>query len=216
MNPSFRQSTLVMEEASNISVRDAVDRLERSTEDFSVPGYLRTTASSNNKYNSKRKIGQGNGDSGKRQRFQNTNSVVPTKKYDGSFYEDQESQESSIFSISSTTRGDMLEDEAANQEQFEKLCLYAKYLQWVFLYDKAKIAFEHKKKAIEAELSLAIEAVKEKRIRETNLFKEKNEMLDDGDVRKYIQQAQRVANKLKKKLAMKDYDLGNLRWKLQD
>ncbi|KAI8636056.1 hypothetical protein BD408DRAFT_448712 [Parasitella parasitica] len=216
-----------MKEGNNISVRDAVDRLERSltinisvslsaerntssqssTEDFSVPGYLRTTASSNNKHNNKRKIAQDNDNRGKRQQFKNTNSIVPTKAYDGSLYERQESRESSVFSISSTIRDDTFDDEDANHELFEKLCLYAKYLQWVFLYGKAKVAFEQKKKAIEGDLLLAIEAVREKRTREAKLFREKNEMLDDGDIRKYVQQAQRITNKLKQKLAMKDYDL---------
>jgi hypothetical protein len=54
-----------------------------------------------------------------------------------------------------------------------------------------------------------MEAVKEKRKREATLFKEKNEMLDDRDVRKYIQQAQKVVNKIKQKLAVQDRDFGN-------
>ncbi|KAG2190316.1 hypothetical protein INT46_010964 [Mucor plumbeus] len=207
-----------MEEESSMSVRDAVDRLERSLSveqstssqssagDFSIPGYLRTTASSNRKLNNKRKTFQSSNNHEKRRRTQNTNSIVPTKNYDGRVYEHQESRESSVFSIASSTRDDPIDDEDGSEEQFEKLCLYAKYLQWEFLNQKTKIAFEHKKQAIERELSLAMEAVKEKRKREATLFKEKNEMLDDRDVRKYIQQAQKVVNKIKQKLAVQDCD----------
>lgn len=54
-----------------------------------------------------------------------------------------------------------------------------------------------------------MEAVKEKRKREAALFKEKNEMLDDRDVRKYIRQTQKVVNRIKEKLAVKNRDIGN-------
>lgn len=58
------------------------------------------------------------------------------------------------------------------------------------------------------ELSIAMEAVKEKRRREAALFKEKNDMLDDRDVRKYVQQAQKVADRIQEKIAAKNYDWG--------
>ncbi|KAK4521546.1 uncharacterized protein ATC70_012162 [Mucor velutinosus] len=208
-----------MEEESNLSVHDAVSRLERSlsTErstssqstggDFSIPGYLRTTTSSNSKLNIKRKDDESKDrqQHQKRRRFQNTNNVVPTKTYDGHRFNRQDSRESSVFSIASTVRTDCDNDDA-DEENFERVNLYAKYLQWVFLNNKAKIAFEHKKQAIERELMIAMEAVKEKRKREAALFKEKNDMLDDRDVRKYVQQAQKVANRIKEKIAVKSYD----------
>ncbi|KAF1799904.1 hypothetical protein V8B55DRAFT_1542603 [Mucor lusitanicus] len=209
-----------MEEESNLSVREAVSRLERSlsaerssssqstTGDFSIPGYLRTTASSNSKLNAKRKDDESRvkqQQHQKRRRFQYTNNVVPTKTYDEHSLERQESRESSVFSIASSVRENR-DNEDVDQEHFERVILYAKYLQWVFLNNKAQIAFEHKKQAIERELSIAMEAVKEKRRREAALFKEKNDMLDDRDVRKYVQQAQKVADRIQEKIAAKNYD----------
>lgn len=54
-----------------------------------------------------------------------------------------------------------------------------------------------------------MEAVKEKRKREAALLKEKNDMLDDRDVRKYIRQTQKVVDKIKEKLAVKNRDISN-------
>ncbi|GAN02036.1 hypothetical protein MAM1_0015d01475 [Mucor ambiguus] len=212
-----------MEEESNLSVRDAVSRLERSlsaeqgtssqstTGDFSVPGYLRTTTSSNSKLNTKRKDTtsrdrqQQQQQYQKRRRSQYSNNRVLTKVHGGHPLNRQESRESSVFSIASTAREDR-DNEDADPEHFERVNLYAKYLQWVFLNNKVEIAFKHKKQAIERELSIAMEAVKEKRKREAALFKEKNDMLDDRDVRKYVQQAQKVANTIQEKMVAKNYD----------
>ncbi|CAO3649606.1 unnamed protein product [Mucor fragilis] len=209
-----------MEEESNLSVRDAVSRLERSLSgeqssssqstagDFSVPGYLGTTVSSKSKLNTKRKDDESRDrqQHPKRQRFQNANSVVPTKTYDGRSRRRQESRESSVFSIASTAREDP-ENDDDDEEHYERLVLYAKYLQWVVLNDRVKAAFERKKQAIERELSVAMEALREKRRREAALLKERNDKLDDRDVNKYVQQGQAVANRISAKMAAGNYNL---------
>ncbi|KAL9547409.1 hypothetical protein PS6_007147 [Mucor atramentarius] len=209
-----------MEEESNLSVRDAVRRLERSLSaeqstrsqssisDFSIPGYLRTTASASSKTSTKRKDEENNDQQHyqKRRQFPSANSVMPTKTYGGQPFSRQDSRESSVFSIASTVREDAGDNEDTDEEGFQRVILYAKYLQWVVLTEKAKIAFEHKKQAIERELAIAREALKEKRRREAALLKEKNGMLDDRDVGKYVEQAQQVAKRMIAKKAVKNYD----------
>ncbi|KAL7335673.1 hypothetical protein PS15p_201112 [Mucor circinelloides] len=131
---------------------------------------------------------------------------MPTKTYGGQPFSRQDSRESSVFSIASTVREDAGDNEDTDEEGFQRVILYAKYLQWVVLTEKAKIAFEHKKQAIERELAIAREALKEKRRREAALLKEKNGMLDDRDVGKYVEQAQQVAKRMIAKKAVKNYD----------
>ncbi|KAL9553255.1 hypothetical protein MBANPS3_003364 [Mucor bainieri] len=212
-----------------IEEKQSTTSSQSTTGDFSVPGYLRTTASSNNRSNSKRKYDGSRDEQSQhqnRRRFQHPNKAVPTKMQDRRFLNRQESRESSVFSIASTVREDRDTDDA-DEEHFEKVILFAKCLQWEFLNNKVKIAFERKKQAIEVwekqdltsfdplcidflqqrELSMATEALKEKRKREAALFKEKNDMLDDRDVQKYVQQAQNVADRMQEKIDAKNHDL---------
>lgn len=61
---------------------------------------------------------------------------------------------------------------------------------------------------IQRELSVAMEALREKRRREAALLKERNDKLDDRDVNKYVQQGQAVANRISAKMAAGNYNLG--------
>ena len=56
--------------------------------------------------------------------------------------------------------------------------------------------------SIQRELSIAREALREKQRREAALLKERDDKLDGRDVNKYVQEAQKVANRISAKMAV--------------